>query len=244
MARQITVGTHVYVPVARVGNFAWPSALYRTSVHAVVHRSVDVQVPGGLTARVAMSAVHTSIGVLILRFGDLRTEDTLLDPMAKSLLHFGRLLLTDDSVRLLEVRSLHELNQFWQQHHANSAHVVMIGHGSPKSVILAVDGAVDAERITDVFGSPAGVEPRTFVSLACQSGKAGFGKKFSSAPCCASFLAPFHSVHGAVASQFCQTLLTYLMLEGETTGVAFRHARESVPGSVSFRLWKDGQLKT
>lgn len=244
MARQLTVGMQVYVPVARIGSFDHPSALYRTSVQAVTGRSVVVSTPGGSTAQVATSAVHTSIGVLILRFGHLETEDTLLDPLAKSLLHFGRLLLTDDCIRLLEVRSLQELGLFWQRDHANYAHVVVIGHGSPESVTLAVDGEVVAERLADVFGCPVGVKPKTFVSLACKTGQAEFGKKFSGVRCCASFLAPFHSVHGAVASQFCQTLLAYVMLQGESTGVAFRHARESVPGSVSFRQWKKGQLKT
>jgi hypothetical protein len=243
MAQQLTVGTEVYVPVARIGNFEWPSALYRTKVQAVVDRSIEIDVRGKLH-RIAASAVHTSIGVLVVRFGDLLTEATLLDPMAKSLLHFGRLLLTDDSVRLLQVRSLNELDQYWKLNHAGFAHVVMIGHGSPRSVTFAVDGPVEAAKLTNIFGSPSGVTAKTFVSLACQTGQAGFGKQFSEAACCSSFLAPYHSVHGAVASQFCQTLLAYAMLQGESIGVAYRHARESVPGSVSFRLWAGGVLKT
>lgn len=137
---------NVYVPVARVGGFAHQSALYRTKVQAVVNRSVDVDVRGG-TFRVAASAVHTSIAVLILRLGDLSTEETLLDPLAKSQLHFGRLLLTDDTVRLLEVRSLQELEKFWQREHANYAQVVIIGHGGPGTVKLAVDGKVDGNAL-------------------------------------------------------------------------------------------------
>lgn len=243
MAQNLSVGTSVYVPVARIGNIDWPTALYRTSVLAVKDRSIDVDVKG-TTKRVASSAVHTSIGVLVVRFGDLATETTLLDPMAKSLLHFARLLLTDDSVRLLEVRSLSELDKFWAANHHGFAHVVMIGHGSPSSVTLAVDGPVEPGKLASVFGNPADVSAKTFVSLACETGRKAFGKPFSQATCCSSFLAPYHSVHGAVASQFCQTLLAYAMLEGESIGVAFKHARASVPGSVSFRLWARGELKT
>lgn len=57
------------------------------------------------------------------------------------------------------------------------------------------------------------------------------------------FIGPFHSVHGAVASQLAQTSLAFHLIEGESIGVAFKHAREYTPGSTSFRLWTNGKLK-
>jgi hypothetical protein len=87
-----------------------------------------------------------------------------------------------------------------------------------------------------------GAKPKSFISLCCKTGYADFGKTFSGFSVCKSFAAPFNSVHGATASQFCQTMLTWSLLEGRTTTVAFKKARESVPGAVSFRLWKNGVL--
>ncbi|MBI5527216.1 MAG: hypothetical protein HY897_12845 [Deltaproteobacteria bacterium] len=115
MAKNLVVGTNVHVPVSKLGNFNSQSALYKTIVREIVDRSVKVDVPNGGTANVASSAVHTEVGVLIIRVGDFSTEDTLLDPMAKSLLQYSRLLLTDDTIRLLEVRSTQEVKAFWQQ---------------------------------------------------------------------------------------------------------------------------------
>ncbi len=244
MAKNLAVGMSVFVPVAKIGNFSWQSALYRTTVRQIVNRSVEVDVPGGGTATVASSAVHTDVGVLIVRVGDFSTEDTLLDPMAKSLLQYSRLLLTDDMVRLLEVRTTQELRSFWEKEHANFACVVLAGHGSPQSLVFAIDGSVSAENLAAVLDAPQGVAPKVLMSLACRTGQAGFAKRLSCATSCRAFVAPFHSVHGAIASQFSQTLLAYLMLEGKTIAVAYRHARKSVPGTVSFRLWQNGALKT
>jgi hypothetical protein len=43
-----------------------------------------------------------------------------------------------------------------------------------------------------------------------------------------------------VASQFTQSYFAYHFLEGESPKVAFRHARDSTPGAVGFRLWRQG----
>jgi hypothetical protein len=59
---------------------------------------------------------------------------------------------------------------------------------------------------------------------------------------CDSYIGAFHSVHGAIASQFLQSFLIHHLLQGETTTVAFRHARERVSGGTSFRLWREGTL--
>lgn len=75
---------------------------------------------------------------------------------------------------------------------------------------------------------------KTFISLCCKTGFKAFGGTYSEATICEYFIAPFHSVHGVVASQFCQSFLAYHLLDGETVGVAFRHAREATPGGGKF----------
>src|SRR5262249_54774627 len=82
---------------------------------------------------------------------------------------------------------------------------------------------------------------KNFVSLCCKTGYAAFAQTFSGrSDVCNLITAPFHSVHGAIASQYCQTLFAYHLLEGETFRVAFRHARDSIPGGTVFRLWQHG----
>src|SRR5262249_11154574 len=87
--------------------------------------------------------------------------------------------------------------------------------------------------------------PKYFVSLCCRTGYASFGSSFSRLQTvCKSLVAPFHSVHGAIASQFCQTLLAEHLLTGYSFGRAFHHARDAVPANTSFRLWRAGKMTT
>lgn len=55
-------------------------------------------------------------------------------------------------------------------------------------------------------------------------------------------IAPFQDVHGAVASQFCQSYFAYHLLEGETIVVAYRHARKAIAGGAIFRHWQANGL--
>ena len=57
-----------------------------------------------------------------------------------------------------------------------------------------------------------------------------------------AFIGPFQSVHGAEASQFCQTFLAAHFIHGSSVGVAFKSARDSTPGNTSFRLWENGKM--
>jgi len=97
----------VYVPRARLGLAVdEPSAFLRAKIRKVVDRSIVVDLPGGTESKpIASSAAHANVGVTIVRVGDFDTEGTLLDPLAKSLLQFCRLLLPDDMVVLREVRA-------------------------------------------------------------------------------------------------------------------------------------------
>ena len=243
MARNLEVGENVLVPRARLNlPVSGHSALYRTKVERHNDRSIRVTLPNGqLSAAVASSAVHRNLGLLVVRIGDFATEETLLDPLGKSVLQFLRLLLPDDSVVIREVRSIEELSRFWANDHAAHSHMLLIGHGRKDGIRFGVEDWIGADRLVEVLGGP-NPEPKVYLSLCCQHGYASFARVFSRAKICEAFIAPFHDVHGAVASQFCQTYLSYHLLEGETVGVAYKHAREAVPGGSIFRMWKDGAL--
>jgi hypothetical protein len=242
MAQNLQVGNKVYVPCVRIGLEDRPSALFHTQVEDVSGRSIRVRLPGGITSEpIGTSLVHKNLGIVILRIGDLETEPTLLDPLAKSMLQYCRLLVTDDSLRLVELRSLSELNRWWRGHHAAYSHVVVIAHGRPDAIRFAVDDWVTADALTPQLPTRA-TNSKVFVSLCCSTGYAAFGQTLSRWKGCGAMIGPFGAVHGAIASQFCQTFLAYQLLEGRSIAVAFRYARRSVPGSASFRLWQKGKL--
>jgi hypothetical protein len=244
MATNLRVGETVYVPCSRLAEGApTGTALYRTSVVEAESTKVRVATVGGETSEwIGASIVHRDVGILMVNIGDFATEHTLLDPLAKSVAQFCRLLVPDDQLRSVRVRSLRELVQFWSKEQSAYSHVIWIGHGGPDGMMFAVDGWVSADILCSklrIHGAPK----KTYISLACKSGYRRFGGIMSEAAICKQFLGPFQSIQGAVASQFCQTFLTHHLLEGSTVGVSFRKARVSVPGSASFRLWNSGKLK-
>ena len=242
MASNLQVGERVFVPVSKLkANIQSPSSFVEKEVLAVEARSVRVDVGGGATELVASSLCHRNIGILLLNVGDLETETTLLDPLGKSILQFARLLVSDDFIHAFKVRSLHEIQLLWGRTHAAYSHVILVGHGSAASIKFANGGWIETDNFMAAFDVP-GVVPKTFVSLCCETGYKAFGGAASAHESCERFIGPFHSVHGAIASQFVQTFLAYHLLEGETAKVAFKHARSSVPGSTSFRLWTDRKL--
>ncbi|PND54337.1 hypothetical protein CRM90_28405 [Mycobacterium sp. ENV421] len=54
-----------------------------------------------------------NLGFVLVRIGDFLTEATLLDPLAKSVLQYLRLMLPDDLITFLKVRTLNELQEWW-----------------------------------------------------------------------------------------------------------------------------------
>jgi hypothetical protein len=237
-------GETVFVPKNRIdlpddGH----SAFYKTEVQDVIKRSITVSLPGGQISRpIGSSAVHKDIGILCVNIGDFETELTLLNPLSKSILQFLRLILPDDFIFQYSVRSLTELGQIWGKHHRAITHVIIIGHGSENTIQFGVDGSLIATQITTALSLPD-VEPKIFISLCCQTGHENFGNPFSQSDLCLGLVAPLQSVHGAIASQFCQTLLTYHLLHGESLGVAFKHSLSGVAGRPDFRLWQKGTQK-
>jgi hypothetical protein len=245
MANKLKVGETVYVPcVAFPELMENETALYKTKVLSLSPnaRSVNVQLPhGAVSTPIGVGRVHRDVGILIIEIGDFISEAATLDPLAKSVLQFCRLLVPDDHLRLLKVRSIFELEMFWKINHAAYSHVILIGHGDKDVIPFALEGDAEVLDWESTLGS-AKTLPKVFVSLACKTGFKSFGGEFSKLKFCKDFMGPFQSVHSAVASQFCQSFLTFHFLDGKTTKIAFNLASKNVPNGVSFRLWHNGKL--
>jgi hypothetical protein len=242
MTRNLNIGDTVWVPCSRLNELSQEGvAMFRSKVVRLGDRSATIELPGGVESDfVAMSLLHRDVGILVINIGDLETERSLLDPLAKSLAQFVRLIAPQGEVRSIRVRSLEELKIIWHKEQAKFSHVVWIGHGSREGIKFGVEGLVSSEDLVQalrVYGAPS----KVFISLSCLTGYKKFGGVVSSSAICKDFIGPKHSVPGAVASQFCQTFLINHLLEGKTTKVAFRHARQAVPGSTSFWLWRGGK---
>ena len=244
MAKRLQVGEEVYVPMNRLGiDRDGNSAFLRTKILEVNDRTVIVDlVDGGSTKSLPTSAVHRNIGVCIFAIGDIDTEPTLIEPLRKSVLQYCRLLLPEPSLFLHSVRSLYELRYFWKRDNALCTHVVLLGHGSSDGLYFAIDDLVKPEELGAIF-TEGNAAPKHFVSLCCQTGLKSFAAKFSSASKCESFIGPFHSVHGAIASQFLQSYYGHHLLDGKTTKIAFNKAQSTIPSGVKFRYWKEEKLK-
>lgn len=241
MARNLSIGDSVYVPRSKVGlAFDSYSSFYLTKIVEKEGNSVKVDLPyNEVSCWLSSQFIRKYIKVAILAIGDMETELTLIEPLGKTILHHFRLLLGDDEVLYVKLRSMAELKHYWNKEQAAFSHVIFIGHGSESSIKFGVDGWVDAEKLGKVLGV-RGAPKKHFLFLCCKTGHAAFAKKFSQLPICEDIVAPFHSVHGAIASQFCQTYSLFQFLEGRTSKVAFKNAKDATPGGVIFRFWDNG----
>lgn len=231
-------GETVWVPSARLHG-TQPFALTQRKVLNVVERSVVVDDVNSETVKVSTRLVHSrSLGFLIVRVGDLSTETTLLDPLAKSVLQYLRLLISDSEVRMLQVRTAAEVGAFMEKDGAAISHVILIGHGSPK-YFLALEEKLSGTEMGLILDQGA---PKIVISLACSTGMTGFAHDLSGSPSIREFVAPFREAHGAAASIFVQTLLHKHLLMGHEFRTAFRIANESLEGT-HFRHWRKGQLQ-
>jgi hypothetical protein len=240
MAKNLAVNDRIFVPASMLNLDDVPSAFIETEVVEVIGRKVRINFRE-TDHRIASSKCQRNIGLLIICIGDLETEPTLLDPLSKTVTQFCRLLASDDYVRFYKIRSVAELAAIWARGHAAYSHIVLIAHGNGSGVKFAADGWQTAAQLEPHLVI-AGAQPKHFINLACQAGQAALGKPFSHLAVCNSYIGSFHSVHGAIASQFLQSFLIHHLLQGETSKVAFRHARERVSGGTSFRLWRNGAL--
>ncbi len=217
-----------------------PLPFVKTVVREHHDRSVKVQMPdGSLSKDIATSKVARNFGILIIRIGDFN-EDGLLDPLAKSVLHYCRMVVPGDFVKLLELRTEDELIALWSMYHSMCQQVVIVGHGSKRGYLFGKT-QISASRLVEMLSIPKPGK-KEFISLGCQTGYGDFGRPFSSSKVVSHLLAPYHSVHGCVASLFTQTFIHERLLTSVTTKIAFNRARKNLKSAASFRLWKNGDF--
>lgn len=245
MASKYKVGDEVYVPAELTENGAVATyAITRRRVTGLKDGGRSVYVDGG-TGAIGTRRVHpANLGVTVLRIGDLKTEAALLDPLAKSVLQYLRLLLPEDeTVRSVSVRTTIELREWWNINGAAHTHCVLIGHGDPAGIrFLDQPALVSGFDLGTLLSgaAPKDAKPVSFLSLSCLTGRTQFGNGFSSTDVCANFVAPMQSVHGAGASQYMQTFFGHHLLDGIEILPAHRRANRSTTAGSSFRFFRDG----
>lgn len=244
MARNFAIGDTVYVPTSRVPGLEDSGfVMCKRTVVDTDKRSIKVDLPGGaISDWIGNSACHKNVGILVLTIGDLETERNLLDPLTKSILQYCRMLVPDDQILSFKVRSLLELEKIWKTEQAAYSHIILIGHGSHDGFKTSNDGWCSAETIAAILSADED-NKKMILSLCCQSGHNSVAAIMSKINLCSQYIAPFRSVHGALASQFAQTFLAYHFVDGKSSGVAFRKATAATPGAANFRLWESGVMK-
>lgn len=215
-------------------------AMVRKRVNSVTDRSIRLDLPAGAVSNaIGSSRAHAKLGFALISIGDFSSETGLIGPLTKSVLQFCRLLISDDHIVQITVRSMVELGAWWDKNHKAFTHIVLIGHGDSQAIYFGVDGACSPADF-DAALSPAEADRKLFVSLCCENGQAPFASAFSNLPFCGELIAPEQSIHGAAASQFLQTMLTLHLLHGKSKKVAFNNINDLLPGSDTFAMWRKG----
>ena len=242
MARDVEVGDKVYVPRTLLGmDLNHPSVFYEADVVEKIDRSVRIKLHNGnYSKKIAVSHVSKNVGVIIFRIGDYK-ETLLLNPLYNSVVQFLKMLLPDDHVRALEIRTLEELIYYWNEAHAAYQQLVIIGHGSSESITFG-ENRCRVDKIVEYLDKQ-NVVSKEIISLCCETGKAPFAKTISFSNFCDFFIAPFGSLHGCTASQFAQNYFMRRMLAAETPTTAFKNTRSHIKNAATFRFWKNGELK-
>ena len=128
----------------------------------------------------------------------------------------------------------------WGSEHGGLTHVVIVAHGGPECLSF-LDGDHDGDDLASLLeGASPSCAPKYFMSLACKTGRAGFGKAFSGGAACGHFSGPHQSVHGAVALQYAQVYFSSLLLAGLKPGRARKRAQDSLPPGNHFLEWSAG----
>lgn len=238
------LGQSVHIPSSKLGlSDDYPFSMVSTTVREVSGRSVKVDLrDGNLSEDIPLSLVRKKLGLLILEIGDYKTEETLLTPLKKSILQFTRLLLSDDYIKNYTIRTTEEFKHIWGTVHSVTSHLILVGHGDANSILFGEKTAVRASEFIDLLKTEQNVgEAKQVISLCCKTGSKTFGGAVSGDPNVESFIGPTSSVHGANASQFCQSYLAYLFLLGYKSSTAYEYAKASNPGASDFSFWRKTQ---
>lgn len=241
---KFSIGDTILVPSSALDWDDAPVAMVERQVVDQQARKVKVGgKPGDGERWVASRRAHTDIHVLVLRLGDIDSEDTLLDPITDSLHQHLRLLLTDARVAVWRIRTMAELKHWWSKDHAIFTHVILVCHGREDALKVVGDtpwlAGGDLAVLLDQWGPQS--QPKEFLSVGCMTGRAGFAKALSKAACARRVVAPYQTVHGSVALSYCHQYFGSLLLDGVTTKNARNKAARSLPGGSHFVTWTDGK---
>lgn len=237
VATKFVVGEQVWVPSNRLTGDQ-PYALVAREVLGQQDRSVVVNDRDGESVAISSRLVHPkTLGFLVLRLGDFETETTLLDPLAKSVLQYLRLLIPDDAVHSLHARTREEIAAFMRVAGDGISHLILIGHGRADALKMFNGAWLPVKDFASLL--EASSTRKTVVSLACSTGMTTFGRTLSKSDACKELVAPTRDAHGASASLFLQALLHTHLLHGHEFMTAARLADDVTEGS-RFALWRDG----
>ena len=243
MGSKFTIGSEVWVPTSRLTQaesnprFGYPFALKCVEVRDVEDQSVIVDGRDG-PVKIAFRLAHPDpFGLLLIKIGDFTTEQTLLDPLAKSVLQFLRLLVSDDCLRYISVRSEDEIREFMAVQGNAFSLCVIVAHGKNdgSGIILPGDKSLPVKHLETCFAPSIS----SVVSLACHTGKVAFGSVISAGDSSRDFVGPLSSIHAVSASLFAQSLMNRHLLEGREFSAAVRAARDSNDDS-RFIHWRGG----
>jgi hypothetical protein len=239
---KFNVGDRVYVPSNLLPEGDRDiHAIRRTTVVAARDRSIQVSLPDGSASEwFGSSKAYADLGIALVSIGDFETEEGLIGPLSKSILQFCRLLLPDDHITAVKIRAIGELGEWWGKNHSAYTHIILVGHGDNHAIYFGVGGPRRPTAFERRLGTH-NASGKTFISLCCETGMGPFAEEFSKLSFCDTLIAPEHSIHGAVGSQFLQTFLSLHLLQGKSIKVAFNNANELMPGSENFAVWKNGR---
>lgn len=237
-------GIKVAVPCYCVEEFNHCSeAMVSAPILNVYEDEITVDVGDGKASRkIDISKIHKSLpAILIVNFGDIKSEKEFLDPLAKSILHYCRLFFKDPTqVELFKTRSVEDLGEYWNECNSIFNIVIFISHGCSDGLLHGINKkCLSSAAFIEIFKN-CEASSKLFISLSCQTG-GEFGKTISTTEFCEVFIGPKDDVHGALASQFCQSFLVNYLMNGANVIESFKKAKLATPGTSSFTIWKNGE---
>ena len=242
---KIKIDDYIHAPAIIAGlPESYPSAMVSGRVVDISGKKLIITLPdGGLSQPIYKNLIRKKLGLFIVQIGDYHTEDTLLVPLRKSILHYSRLILTDDYIKCVSIRNTNELRYFWEQNHALMSHLILIAHGKSDSILFGKNNWVNAKELLSVLKVEDEIgEAKQIISLCCKTGGVKFGKVISGSQLCELFIGPSGLIHGANASQFYQTYLSYHFIHGYSPDRAYDYARVAMPGLTEFNLWRKTRM--
>lgn len=241
----LNVGESVHVPSIKAGlDSSYPWAMTCGTIQSIRKGKITINLPNGdISLPIYEGLARKKLGIFIVQIGDHVTEETLLVPLKKSILQYTRLLLRDDYIRSVSVRSLAEFKYYWQREHALMSHIILIGHGSANSILFGENTWVSASEFKEALRIDGTIgEAKQVISLCCKTGGGNFGKPVSAGRMCEIFIGPSGTVHASSASQFYQSFMAYNFLHGFSSSRAYDYARVATPGVTEFNLWRKTQI--